>query len=209
MHIRSLKLIYFSPTQTTRKVLEGIAQGTKTGAVECIDLTLPDVRGGVFGALNDELAIIGTPVYAGRVPLAAVERFKRIRANRTPAVFVVTYGNRAFEDALLELRNLAEEARFVPVAAAAFIGEHSFSVDEIPLAAGRPDARDMDRAREFGKTVVRKLGSITRLNELSPLQVPGNYPHREPKKPSDVPLEATRRCASFAVCAPRFAPLGP
>ncbi|MBW1925539.1 MAG: hypothetical protein JRJ35_19035, partial [Deltaproteobacteria bacterium] len=52
MHIRSLKLIYFSPTQTTRKVLEGIAQGTKTGAVECIDLTLPDVRGGVFGALN-------------------------------------------------------------------------------------------------------------------------------------------------------------
>jgi len=42
--------------------------------------------------MNDELTIIGTPVYAGRVPPEAVRRLRRIKGNNTPAVVVVVYG---------------------------------------------------------------------------------------------------------------------
>ena len=44
-------------------------------------------------------------------------------ASQTPAVLVVVYGNRAYDDALLELSDIATGAGFVPLAAGAFVGE--------------------------------------------------------------------------------------
>ena len=42
MNIKTVKLIYFSPTQTTKKVVEGIAQGMNIDNIEHIDLTMPN-----------------------------------------------------------------------------------------------------------------------------------------------------------------------
>lgn len=56
-------LVYFSPTSTTRRIVEQIAAGLKTDAVEICDLThRPDV---INACLSDGIAIIGVPVYAG------------------------------------------------------------------------------------------------------------------------------------------------
>jgi hypothetical protein len=57
--------------------------------------------------MQDELVLIGVPVYAGRVPLEAVAKLRRLRVDRVPAVIIVVYGNREIEDALLELKDLA------------------------------------------------------------------------------------------------------
>jgi ferredoxin len=177
MNLTSVKLAYFSPTGTTRKVLEGIAEAVQAGGVDHLDFTRPEARTRRPEELRDELTIIGIPVYGGRVPADAAHRLRRLKANNTPAVIVVVYGNRKYDDALLELNDLAMEIGFKPVAAGAFIAEHTLSRDNAPIAAGRPDAEDLKKAKEFGKRILEKLRDIKAMDDMPPLQVPGNFPY--------------------------------
>lgn len=112
--------------------------------------------------LEDELTVVAVPVYGGRVAETAVERLRNFRADQAPVVPVVVYGNRDYEDALLELSDLLKEKGFVPVAAAAFIGEHSFSRPDMPVAAGRPDEEDLRKAMAFGLQIREYLSQIGR-----------------------------------------------
>ena len=161
MNIDNLHLIYFSPTQTTKKVLNAIADGFNPEAVRHSDLTLPDsIRSKESGEkirIDDGLTIIGVPVYAGRVAPVAVERIRRFMADGVPAVLVVLYGNREFEDALRELKDLAVEAGFRPFAGGAFIGEHSFADSKFPIACRRPDQEDLKKCFEFGALIKEKI----------------------------------------------------
>lgn len=178
MHIDAAKLFSFSPTGTTQKVLEGIAQGLGWPEAEKFDLTRPKAQAqGVCD--SGVLTVIGSPVYAGRLPAEAVRRLRPLRGKGGPAVLVVVYGNRAYEDALLELSNLALELGFFPVGAGAFIGEHSFSTPATPVAVGRPDAADLRLAREFGQAVAAKLAASPGTAAMDPLVVPGNMPYRD------------------------------
>lgn len=186
MDINSAKLIYFSPTQTTRKVAEGISQGLQVVDVEALDLTTHDAEIEKPQRGYEDLAIIGSPVYSGRLPAVAVSRFRKLQGNGAPAVIVVVYGNRAYEDALLELRDVALEAGFKPIAAGAFVGEHSYSTDYTPIAVGRPDVEDLGKAKAFGTMIREKLTNIRALEELGPIQVPGNLPYKELRMLSDI-----------------------
>jgi ferredoxin len=195
MVMNSLRLLYFSPTGTTRKVLEAIAEGLGVDKPKHIDLTSPGTRTGRGRKIQGGLTIIGVPVYTGRVALEAVRGLQRFKAHDTPAVIVVVYGNREYEDALLELRNIAVESGFMPIAGAVFIGEHSFSTEGTPIAQGRPDADDLDRARSFGTMVQKKISNIESLRNVPPLAVPGNFPYRERG-----PTRATSPETSDALC---------
>jgi len=202
MNIQSAKLIYFSPTKTTKQVLEGIAQGIEVARVDYLDLTPPTAKTQEFGILHAELAIIGAPVYGGRTALEAVKRFRRLKTYPAPAVIVVVYGNRAYEDALLELKNLTEEAGFIPVGGGAFVGEHSYSTETNPIARGRPDAEDLEKAREFGTLIRKKMKDINFLDEIPPLRVSGNFPYKERKKRLKVfPITQEMLCTLCGTCA--------
>lgn len=201
MNINSAKLVYFSPTKTTEKIVEGISQGIRVDLVEQVDLTPPEARTRKFAEMHDELAIIGAPVYGGRIPAEAVRRLRHIKANDTPAVVIVVYGNREYEDALLELRDLAAELGFRPVGGGAFIGEHSYDSEATPIASGRPDARDLEKAKGFGELIREKMRNIRTLDEMPPLQVPGDFPYREWHPPSDIsPVTAETLCKLCEIC---------
>lgn len=175
----ALRLLYFSPTGTTRKILEAIAAGLGEDKAKHINLTLAGAGVERKENIKGGLTIIGVPVYTGRVASEAVSRLQRFKATDAPAVVVVVYGNREYEDALIELHNIAIEAGFTPIAGAAFIGEHSFSTKSIPIAYGRPDNNDLDRARSFGAMVKEKLKKSRKIEAISKLNVPGNFPYRE------------------------------
>lgn len=179
MVIKSVRLLYFSPTGTTRKIVEAIAQGYGLARPKHIDMTLPLKTPERARRMSGGLTIIGVPVYTGRVALEAVQRLERFRAKAAPAVIVVVYGNREFEDALLELKNIATELGFTPFAGGAFIGEHSFSTEATPIARSRPDRKDIQRARSFGGMARKKTDAVESLHDLPPLVVPGNFPYRE------------------------------
>jgi hypothetical protein len=60
------------------------------------------------------LFLVGAPVHGGRVPEAQPSRLGRLRASGAPDVLIAVYGNRAYEDALLELSEIASGAGFLP-----------------------------------------------------------------------------------------------
>jgi len=194
------KLVYFSPTETTKKIVEGIARGVESKRVEHLDLTPPDARTRVFHEMHDELVLVGAPVYGGRIPIDAVRRLKRLKGNNTPAAIVVVYGNRAYEDALLELRDIVKSIGFQAIAGAAFIGEHSFSTAEMPLAAARPDGTDLLDAVEFGHLLREKLAKMSGVDHPT-LAVPGNFPYRERGEPSGItPITDETLCGKCETC---------
>jgi ferredoxin len=189
-------LVYFSPTGTTRKVSESIAQGLGAKKVIHYDLTPADTR--FKTVLTDGVAVIGIPVYAGRVPELCLQRLQGITARHIPAVLVALYGNREFEDALVELRDLSVAKGFNIVAAGAFIGEHSFSTPTQPLAAGRPDAEDLTMAEQFGKRVAVKIQG----GDYNTPSIDGNVPYRERSKLGGLTPETdSERCILCGKCA--------
>jgi ferredoxin len=202
VNIRTVKFIYFSPTGTTKKVLEGISQGLQIDIMQSVDLTCPSAGSREMEKIEGQLAIIGVPVYAGRVPAVAAERLQKLKAQNAPAVVVVVYGNREFEDALLELRDLVQKVGFSPIAGGAFIGEHSFSTEAQPIAANRPDADDLAIAKSFGEKIHRKLAGINALVDLPPLHLPGKHPYRErANHPPMSPVTFHESCSLCGECA--------
>lgn len=198
----SIRLIYFSPTRTTQKILQGIAQALPLCEIEEIDLTQPQAAETSGPLTVETLTLLGAPVYAGRLPEEAVRRFRRITANGAPAVVVVVYGNRDYEDALRELKDLAVEQGFRPVAAGAFIGEHSYSTETLPIAPGRPDQSDLERARAFGESVQEKMNRQGQGEPMAALQVPGNFPYKERmERPPEAPATREDLCILCGTCA--------
>ncbi|CCO23694.1 4Fe-4S binding protein [Maridesulfovibrio hydrothermalis] len=177
MSCSKLKLICFSPTRTTRKVLDAIAEGIEADSVEVIDVSRLESIPDTYECADDDLVIIGVPVYYGRVPVPAVKRFATLKGSGGAVVPVVVYGNRDYDDALIELTDMTVRIGFTPIAAAAFIGEHSFSGPDTPIAANRPDEDDLAKARKFGRDLAERLNSIDLENAPS-LDIPGNKPYK-------------------------------
>ncbi len=205
MKIQKVWLLYFSPTGTTKSILESIADGIGADAVEPIDATYPDMERRTVEAMKkNDLLVIGAPVYSGRLPETAIRRFRTLKANGSPAVAVVLYGNKGYHDALLELTDLVREAGFSLAAAGAFIGEHSFSTAAAPLSKGRPDTSDFNRAREFGSTIGLYLRNVQIPGDIFPPKPPGNRPFRERSQfPKTSPETEPALCTACGVCVSR------
>lgn len=202
MEIKQVKLIYFSPTGTTQRVLESVAQGITVEDVGHINLTLPQAIQQPIPPFSEELVIIGAPVYGGRLPVDAIKRFEQLKASKTLAILIVVYGNREFEDALLELKNLAIELGFTPVAGAAFIGEHSFATKDVPIATGRPDSLDVQRAMDFGAKIKDKITALQAPDAQMDLEIPGRFPYEGGARSMVVsPVTKEDACTVCGTCA--------
>jgi ferredoxin/menaquinone-dependent protoporphyrinogen IX oxidase len=203
MKIDSVQLVYYSPTGNSKMISEEISKGINIQPIKTTDLTSRSFSTARTQDYHKELVIIGAPVYIGRLPNEAVKRIEKIEGNETLAVIVVTYGNRAYDDALLELKNLVTKQGFLPIAGAAFIGEHSFSSEEKPIAEGRPDIRDLRKARKFGENIKGKLERIDDKGTISTIDVPGNLPYKEiSERASDVfPSTEDEECTRCGRCA--------
>ena len=187
MRIEKWIIAHFSPTGGTKKVADAIIAGFST-PVEEMDLTKANSTV-TLGEKDALMAVL--PVYAGRVPQISLERLSALKGSGRKAVAVVVYGNREYDDALLETKNALESNGFQVIAAAAFIAEHSIVRS---IAAGRPDAEDEKIARQFAADVMAKLENPT------PVDVPGNDPYRE-LKPSACHPAADENCVKCGACA--------
>jgi ferredoxin len=208
MKVQTLKLVYFSPTGTTKAVVQGISRGISHRSVEIVDITRPDTRKKPLQTSENELLVIAVPVYMGRVPALLIEWLQAIKARKTPVVCVVVYGNRAYDDALLELKNIMTKCGCKPISCAAYIGEHSFSSPEIPVAEGRPDAQDLHHAELFGRKIDEKLQSVFSVDQIPEVNVPGIHPYRGDTKLWIIDFIAVSdECTQCGVCA-RGCPTG-
>lgn len=165
---------FFSPTDTTKKIVTTIAKTLSTEfdiPCELFDFTLPAARANPKTFSPDTLVVFGVPVYAGRVPNVLLKYLDTVQGQGAAAVPVVLYGNRNYDDALIELRDILETDGFHTVAAGAFVGEHSFSK---VLAKDRPDMADIEKAEGFAKSVAQKLHKAQALSDILQIAVKGN-----------------------------------
>ncbi len=176
MEISRVYAVYFSCTGTTEKIVtkiaENIAEGLTPGRdFTTFDFTLPEARKMTHEFKEGELVIFGVPTYAGRVPNVLLSYIREcIRADGAAAVPVVTFGNRDFDDSLIELEELLVGDGLKPVAAAAFSCEHAFSYE---LNAGRPDEADMKAAVRFAVDAAVKIKTMS-AEQASPVRVKGH-----------------------------------
>jgi ferredoxin/menaquinone-dependent protoporphyrinogen IX oxidase len=200
MKINSLGLVCFSPTGTTKKVLSVIAEGIGAKKTEYVNL-MNDVELADYNAEQYDLTIIGVPTYASRIPPEATEKLNKLCGKNTPVVLVAVYGNNKFGDVLIELKNITAANEFVPIFAGAFIGEHSFSTIDKPIAHGRPDQEDLNQALEFGKQIKINMLNNSPLALSNKFTVPGDFPYREWNKiPAAPPLSDASLCTLCGKC---------
>lgn len=186
--------IVFSPTGGTGKVAEIITNAWGL-SVNKIDLTNAETDYSSLSLGKDDLAIIAVPSYGGRVPNLAVQRICNIKGNHIPCVIVCLYGNRAYEDTLVELNDISEKSDFKVIAAIAAIAEHSIMHQ---YAAGRPDTKDESELTSFAEKILEKINSD--YTEFSTLQIPGNRPYKKSGGASLVP-KANNDCTNCGNCA--------
>lgn len=211
MNVKEAHLIYFSPTRTSQQVGEAIVRGIGITNVIKTNLTLQPIPDFVID--EETLTIITVPVYGGHVAPLAMDRLKSIRGTNTPVVLVVVYGNRAYEKALMEFDFWAVQQGFKVIGGATFIGEHSYSTERYPVAAGRPDENDLSLAEDFGKKIYDKVVAAEMPEKLYMVDVRNIKRPRQPFFPlfrflrkvialrrSGIPLPRTPRVEDESLC---------
>ena len=178
-----VRAIYFSPTGTTQRIVEEITT-CFSGVKERADFLKNPLEEEMIVFTENELAMFGMPVYSGRIPGIAEGMLQKVKGKETPAIIIVSYGNREYDDALLELKNIVEANGFLVIGAGAFISEHAiFPV----VGKGRPDEEDKQKIKDFAAECATKLNFFSPKSHES-IQVKGNFPYREaaviPLKPS-------------------------
>ena len=189
-----MKMIYlcvFSPAGHSATAAEAVA--SVWGSWQTIDLGRPDADFSSHTFTQKDLLLWAVPSYGGRVPAIAVERMQQLNGAGAKAVALVSYGRRAYDDTLLEMKEILTACGFVMIAAVAALAEHTI----IPsIASGRPDAADCAELAVFGKKIMEKYQS----GNDSAVDVPGNVPYRiyngVPAKP-----EASGACTRCGICA--------
>lgn len=196
MRIEKVHLVYFSPAGSTQKVVQKMAEEFSLPREEH-DLTVSGRYSLPERFSGEELVILGVPVYSGRVPRTALERFAQLRGENTPAVLVVTYGNRHYDDALLELKTVLESKGFCPVGGAAVVTQHCI----VPsIGKGRPSEEDIVALQEFCGQVQQKLEQASSVYGIPSLVVPGKRPYH---KYADIPFQphGGKNCTGCGLCA--------
>ncbi|MEE1031741.1 MAG: EFR1 family ferrodoxin [Ruminococcus sp.] len=188
----SIYSITFSPTGGTKRVADIIARNF-SDEFTSIDLTCQKTDFEAISFTAEDICIVAAPAFGGRVPDVAVARLSQMQGNQAKAILVAVYGNRAYEDTLLELKNTMIASNFICVAGIAAIAEHSIMRQ---FAEGRPDENDKTELAAFAEQIKEKLNDTEKFHDL---HVPGEMPYKEfkgtPMKP-----ETTKDCIKCGLC---------
>ncbi len=187
-----LTQIVFSPTGGTAKVSKTLAEAMDESD-HILDLTDKSAHFVLEEFKKKDVVIIAVPSYGGRMPEVARDRLSLIKGGGARAVLVVCYGNRAYEDTLVEMQDVAEKAGFVVIGAVAAVTEHSICHE---YATKRPDRADKRRLKEIGKELKAKIENG---DDTTP-SIPGNRPYREIPKIPIKPKTKKKACIDCGLC---------
>lgn len=184
--------IVFSPTGGTRKVCEVLSNEFQGEKIK-LDMINMDLSYCGEEIMPDDICLIAVPSFGGRVPSPAVESLKKVNGNHAKAVLVVVFGNRAYDDTLSELKDIAEKSGFICIAAIAAIAEHSIMHQ---FGSGRPDDQDKEELKKYAVQIFCMLSKGQNFGEL---RVPGKRPYREY---TGLPLhpKAGKTCNGCGLC---------
>jgi len=155
-----LNKIFFSPTNTTKKILDGITKGMSVTSENEYNLNTNDTS---KITINSGLSIIGIPVFNGKLNENAVKQLNRFSVEKQLCVVIITYGNSDYQTLLDELNELVKDCGFIPIASAAFLGKTELTEKNEPIAFDRPDEADLKACFNFGKKIKGKLDYVEKI----------------------------------------------
>ncbi len=185
------KLI-FSPTGGTEKIADIIVKEW-TQPVTMIDLSKVNDDFSKYSFNSEDVVLMALPSFGGRLPAVAAERLSIVKGNSAKCVLVCVYGNRAYEDTLVEMEDIAVKCGFKITAAISAVAEHSIMRQ---YAAGRPDETDTHILEDFSKQIVEKLN----LSDINAPKIPGNRPYKKAGNAGLIP-KADKNCTKCKTCA--------
>jgi len=212
-----VKTYCFSPTGGTLLVAQRLAETLGRllhAGVEYHSYTLPRERGEMPSFDADDIVLWATPVYAGRIPNKTLDYLRnaltnskfKVQNSKLSSIALVTFGNRAYDNALAELMGLMQDGGMHPVGAAAVVTRHAFSDT---LGAGRPNEEDITALDRFAEHLAEKIEEVKKhlhnhaiTQSRNPLTVPGEA---HPEK-YYTPLKANSAPAGFIKAKPSCDP---
>lgn len=186
--------LVFSPTGGTQKVADTIV-GEWNSEIEKVDLSDYSKDFSSVKICKDDYVLIAVPSFGGRVPGVAVSRLLQIKGNGAKCAVVCVYGNRAYDDTLIEIKNTAKKCGFSVLAAVAAVAEHSIVHQ---YAAGRPDSIDIKKLKEFSNIIIEKFKNGD--SPAKPLSVPGNSNYKKAGSAGLIP-KAGNGCTNCGLCS--------
>lgn len=165
--------VYFSPTGTTKKVVQTLST-TMEGQIKEIDLSDSNFLEDEYSFCREDVVIVGVPSFGGRMVVLARNRISKFfLGNGAKAIIIATYGNRAYDDQLLEMYDLMNDCGFEVVGAIGAVCRHSI-VNEV--ASNRPNEKDIETLHKFSKVIQDHM------NEKHSFNLPGNRPFKEARQ---------------------------
>ena len=199
--MKKIYTIYFSATGTTQKCVEKVCAGlgmkpvSELNLVDNLDVEFPQ-----FTA--DDIVVVAVPVYGGRVPTVVADAFSHLKGNGVAAIAMVIYGNRDYDDALLELTDLLTDKDFHVIGAGAFIGQHSIFPK---VGVSRPDLSDDQCLIKFGKECLNALSDGRNSSEVP--YIKGKKPYKHSANIVLAPVAKEQDCVKCGACV-RKCPVG-
>lgn len=197
MKISKVNSLCFSPTGGTEKIVKIILGVWDKELINNIDISVHNENYEKYQFNKDELCIISVPSFGGRVPSAAINNISKIKGNDTPALLIVSYGNRAYDDTLKELKDTLKDNGFLCFSAIAAVAEHSIMH---VYGKGRPDEDDKKELTDYANKVKDYLNDNDDIK--GNVEVPGNRTYKEyngvPIKP-----KSSDKCIQCGLCAKR------
>lgn len=163
MQIKNINTIYFSPTGNTEKCVKALSSAFKHN--NSYDLMEKDYEEAYFD--ENDVCFFAFPTFGGRIPPFATHRLNHFHGNNTKAILLITYGNRAYEDAFYELYDVIKEHNFNIIGGVIFPCEHSI-INE--FARNRPNNQDINDLEKLSYFFLDNINSLKQININSPHQ---------------------------------------
>lgn len=162
-----VKKIVFSPTGGTEKIAEILAENISQDIIN-INLCDSNLDFNNIVIEKSDMVIIAMPSFGGRCPIPAIERLKQIKGNCADCIVVAVYGNRAYDDTLVELEDTARYLEFNVIAGISAVAKHSIMHQ---YATNRPDFSDKEQLANFTKMILNR-------SNYEPTAIPGKRPYK-------------------------------
>ncbi|MGB7053790.1 MAG: 4Fe-4S dicluster domain-containing protein [bacterium] len=198
---KRIGVLCFSPTNTTKIICNAVALGMGEKNPQTSNITLPNIRAKITvdpntATANIDHLVIGAPVYFGKLPVQFMDCLRLISGDGKECSAVVVYGNRDYGIALNQMVEILRNNGFGVIAAGAFIGQHSYS-DIVPVAIGRPDKSDREKAYSFGVNILRTSNYLSSKDVPIQKDILSKYDIYKPLKPVFV----SKLCVQCGICA--------